>query len=222
VPDNRPTPWIAAAKTLNRLRTRGPREVAALGWERARGWVSSGDALVVFVRDAGGTEAAIPGLTFRIGTTADATRYARDIGTDSAASFGRRLTEATRCFVVDDGARLLHASWVTTAEAWTRELKAYLRPPPGDAYIYESFTRDDARGRGIYPYALKSVTTWAYSTGVRRLWVAVEQHNDASLRAVAKAGFVEAFRLPFARRFGRVSVGAATGPQAHEATGFLS
>ena len=50
------------------------------------------------------------------------------------------------CFVVEDGDRFLHSSWVTTTGAWTREIRAYLCPPQGDAYVYESFTRADARG----------------------------------------------------------------------------
>ena len=164
----------------------------------------------------------LPGLTFRQATAADANRYARDIGTDSANSFSRRLSERTRCFVIDDGRSLLHASWMTTAGAWTREVRAYLVPPPGDGYIYESFTRGEARGRGIYPFALRNLTTWGTSADIARLWVAVEELNTPSIRSVTKAGFVEAFRLPFARRFGRLLIDSPYGPRALEAAGFLS
>ena len=176
----------------------------------------------MFVRDAGPVQANIDGIAFRETTVADAPRYAAEIGTDSASSFEKRLSTRTRCFVVDDGELLLHASWVTTAGAWTREVKSYLVPPPGDAYIYESFTRAEARGRGIYPFALKNIIGWAAGTGVQRLWVAVEEHNAPSTRSVTKAGFTEAFRLPFTRRLGRVHVGAASGPHAGQAAAFLS
>jgi len=223
VPDRRPTPASVASKTLNRLRTRGISEIGALAGSRVKEWFSSGDTLVMFVGHAGAVDPqAVSELTFREATLADAGRYARDIGTDSAASFRKRFSDRTRCFVVDDGTRLLHASWVTRAGAWTREVKAYLVPPPGDAYIYESFTRPDARGRGIYPMALNGLLAWGRNADVARLWVAVEEHNTASIRAVTKAGFVEAFRVPFARRVGRLQIGPPSGPRAHQAAAFLS
>ena len=189
---------------------------------RVAEWVSSSDDLVMFVKHV------VPGglqrddLAFRYAGASDGPRYARDIGTDSAATFSRRLSESTHCFLVEDGTTILHASWVTSAGAWTRELRAYLVPPPGDAYIYESFTRADARGRGVYPFALANIVDWSARSGVKHLWVAVEEHNPPSLRAVAKAGFEEAFRVPFSRRFGRLRIEAATGPRADEATRFLS
>ena len=222
MPDIRPTPALAFSKTLNRLKARGLKEVGALARDRTKGWVASGDVLVMFVRDAEATPTEIQGITFREAGPPDAPRYAAQIGTDSATSFEKRLSARSRCFVVDDGERFLHASWVTTAAAWTREVKAYLVPPPGDAYIYESFTRSEARGRGIYPFALKNIIDWGAHNGVTRLWVAVEEHNVPSIRSVTKAGFAEAFRFPFTRRFGRVRVGPASGPDAGRASAFLS
>lgn len=222
MPDVRPSPFHVIAKTINRVRARGPREVVALGFGRLREWISSSDDLVMFVRDApaGGPERN--DLAFREATSDDCDRYARDIGTDSAATFAERLSTRTRCFLVEDGTKIVHASWVTGAGAWTRELRAYLVPPPGDVYIYESFTRADARGRGVYPYALANILAWAAATGAARVWVAVEEHNPPSLRAVAKAGFEEAFRVPFSRKLGRLRIGTATGPGAGEVVRFLS
>ena len=189
---------------------------------RTKEWFSSSDDLVMFVRIAVSDRPERDDLTFRVASVAEGPRYARDIGTDSAATFARRLSERTHCFIVDDGTTILHASWVTTAGAWTRELRAYLIPPTGDAYVYESFTRADARGRGVYPFALANILAWATSAGIGRVWVAVEEHNPASLRAVTKAGFEEAFRLRFSRRFGRLTIGTASGPLADAAAGFLS
>jgi GNAT superfamily N-acetyltransferase len=222
VPDLRPSPTRAISKTLNRAKTRGLGEVLSLAGSRVKEWFSSSDDLVMFVRDA------VPGapqrddLTFAPAVPADGGRYANDIGTDSAATFAARLSDDTHCFLVSDGETLLHASWVTTAGAWTRELRAYLVPPTGDAYIYESFTRADARGRGVYPFALAHILEWAAAAGIARVWVAVEEHNPPSLRAVAKAGFQEAFRLPFSRKLGRLRIGSATGPQSGAAGAFLS
>ena len=222
MPDTRPSAFTAASKTLNRLKARGPREVASLARGRIQEWRSSGDTLVMFVRGAAPAGPADPTLAFREATEADAVRYARDIGTDSGTSFARRLSARTHCFLVDGETLLLHASWVTTAGAWTREIEAYLVPPPGSAYIYESFTRSEARGRGIYPFALHGISEWASKEGLTEVWVAVEQHNTPSIRSVTKAGFVEAFRLSYTRRWGRVEIDDATGPRAAEARTFLS
>jgi hypothetical protein len=57
---------------------------------------------------------------------------------------------------------------------------------------------------------------------VKRLWVAVEKGNPASLKSVAKAGFQVAFEIPFGRRFGVVWIGTPTGPLADAALPFLS
>lgn len=218
----RPPLLARTASTLNRVRARGPREVLQLGISRLRGWMSSSDELLMFVRDTARAGDDRADLRFREAVPGDGESYARWIGTDSATTFRSRLSDGTKCFVVEDGEAIVHSSWVTTTAAWTRELHAFLTPPAGSAYIYESFTRSEARGRGIYPYALHRIVDWGAGAGLQRLWVAVEADNPASLRAVSKAGFGEAFRLPFARRFGRVRLGDPSGPLAEEARAFLS
>ena len=116
----------------------------------------------------------------------------------------------------------MHASWVTTGAAWTRELGRYIVPPRGDAYVYESFTRDEVRGRGIYPLALRNIAARLGVEGVTRLWVAVEKDNVPSLRSVRKGGFEPAFELPYRRRLGTVRIGSASGPRADVAPSFVS
>lgn len=214
MPDTRPSLLRLPARLATRLKTRGVAEVAQLGIHRIKENVSSADALIVFVRDAGGDAPQRDDLHFRRATAGDAARYAHDIGTDSVSSFTRRLSEETRCYVVETDGRLVHSSWVTLAAAWTRELRAYVTPPAGDAYVYESFTRSDARGRGIYPFALHSIGATLGSEGVGKVWVAVEEDNIPSVRAVTKAGFEEAFRIGYRRRWGRLHMSDPEGPLA--------
>lgn len=166
-------------------------------------------------------ERAAEGLSFRAATEDDAELYAHDIGTDSAATFRARLAEDVRCYIVEGDGKLLHSSWVTTSAAWTREIARYLTPPKGDAYVYESFTRADARGRGIYPFALAGIVTTLDQEGVERVWVGVEATNLASQRAMDKAGFKEGFRVDFGRKLGRLWVGTPVGPQAEIGRSFL-
>lgn len=171
---------------------------------RGRAWIRSDESLLLLSRvpvDDGENDD-----DFREASVSDATRYARDIGTDSAESFSRRLAPDVRCFVIDDGDALVHASWVTTTGAFTREIGRHLCPPPGDAYIYESFTRAETRGRGLYPKALRGIVRWCARNGIARVWVGVEESNEASRRALAKGGFEVVFRLAYGRRLGRLTL----------------
>jgi RimJ/RimL family protein N-acetyltransferase len=206
VPDVRPTLRDLVSKTVARVKARGPREAWSLASARVRETATSEDRLVILVRNCAEEREDNSSLTLRRATSADGEAYARFIGTDSPATFARRLTDNTTCYLVFEAYKILHATWCTTAAAWTRELHAYLAPPNGDAYVYESFTRADARGKGVYPFALRGIVTDLYRSGTKRVWVGVEAHNAPSLRAVAKAGFQEAFSIPFGRRWGRIWV----------------
>jgi hypothetical protein len=206
VPDSRPTPAQVTLKVLTRARSRGPREVLATGVGRLREFISSADEIVILARPAGGELPDRGDLEFVQATGKDGARYARDVGTDSASTFAARLTDTTHCFLVTDENQVLHSSWVTTRSAWTRELGGYLVVPEGDGYVFESFTRADARGRAIYPFALKGICEWAAQEGLKRLWVGVESGNAASLKAVAKARFEPQLTISFRRSVGRLQV----------------
>ena len=208
VSDSRPTPAHVVLKVLTRARARGLREVLGTGVARLREFISSADEIIILARPAGSP----PGpperddLEFVKATREDGARYARDIGTDSASTFAARLSDTTHCFLVIDKGRVLHATWATTRSAWTRELGGYLVVPEGDCYVYESFTRADARGQGIYPFSLRGICAWAARQGLQRVWVGVEAGNAASLRAVGKAGFEPQLTISFRRSVGRLEV----------------
>ena len=196
-------------RTAARISSRGPGEIAQLVRDRATEWVGSEEELIMLVRDAGAATPELrhaPELVLRTAGPSDGELYARAIGTDSAATFRRRLSSTTRCFLVEGGGMLLHASWVTTGAAWTREIRAYVVPPPGDAYVYESFTSPEARGRGVYPFALSGICSWGAAGGVERVWVAVESGNAPSLRAITKAGFRPSYSMRYGRRWGRLTL----------------
>jgi ribosomal protein S18 acetylase RimI-like enzyme len=204
VPDLRPTPLDVGRKTVARVRARGPAELAGLLRARLAENLWSNEQLVVFVRALSESEPppAVGELTFSFAGAADGPSYERDIGTDSRATFAKRLATGTRCFLARRGECIVHASWVTTRAAWTRELRAYFMPPPGDAYIYESYTRPQERGRGVYARALEALAAELGRAGIRRAWIAAEAHNQASLRAITRAGYAEAFRLRYRRTLG--------------------
>ena len=222
MPDTRLPLTLLLSRGANRVKARGPAEVAELLGRRVVEGLFSDDEILMYVRDAGGDFSTRPEWTFRAASTADAVRYAEDIGTDSVRSFQARLSAATRCFVVEKAGRFVHSTWATTASAWMRELRSYIKPPAGDAYIYESYTRPEVRGQGVYPFALTNICATLGRDGVRRAWVAVEGDNPASIRAVTKASFEPAWRFPFGRRVGILRKGQPTGPHAAEALDFIS
>lgn len=167
----------------------------------------------MLVKDVGGQPERADG-DVRPAGPGDALAYARDIGTESPRTFRARLSDATRCWLVTEGSRLIHASWVTSEAAWTRELRRWVSPPEHDVYIYESFTMAAARGRGAYPRALAGIASWATGADIGRLWVAVEKDNAASLRAVAKAGFGVSYEVGYRRRWGRLTIDLPAGEMA--------
>ena len=221
MPDQRPDPAQQLSRLINRTRSRGAGELADLTTGRVQELWNSKNTLILNVLEAQRVERNSAGLRFREAGPDDAVAYARDIGTDSVTTFVTRLSDDVRCFVVEEEGKLLHSSWLTTTAAWAREIARFLCPPGGDAYVYESFTRADARGRGIYPLALAGILSAMAEEGIRRVWVGVEETNLASRRAMEKAGFAEGFRVEFGRRLGRLWVGAPVGPQAEAGRTFL-
>lgn len=216
MPDVRPSLAESLSKSFNRVRARGPIEVWELVSSRVADNLWSDDALIVFSAEAGGTTAPSDGLRLVVATPDDAADFARDIGTDSASTFAARLSPTSHCYLVREGSKILHSSWVTLFAAWTRELRGYVMPPAGDAYVYESFTRPDARGRGVYPFALSGLRAELATGGVARVWVAAEADNAPSIRAIGKAGFEERYRLSYRRRFGTLQL-TDEGAEAHGA-----
>lgn len=222
MPEPTPPPTHSVSRLLNRIRTRGLGEVVQLASNRLRDAISSSDTLLVFSRPAGGAADPPEGLRFRPATPADAARYAEDIGTDSVATFTARLSKDMHCFLVLQDQLIVHSSWVTTSGAWTREIRGFMRPPARSAYVFESFTRPEVRGRGVYPFTLRAICGWAKGEGLERVWVAVEADNPASIRAVTKAGFQEAFRFSYRRSLGRLWIGPPRGEMAQIGTSFVS
>jgi len=223
MPDERPGVVTVTRRVAARVKSRGPKEVLGLATERVRELVLSHDKLIIHERDAGGDAISSPDdLLFKRADASDGPTYARDIGTDSARSFRSRLTGGTECFLVIKHGLVVHATWATSSSAWMRELQRYFCPPPGDVYVYESFTRPEVRGRGVYPLALRFIAKWAGERDVKRLWVGVEHDNPPSLKAVQKAGFAPAFEVSFDRRLGRLTVHPPVGSRAGDCAACLS
>ena len=213
MPELRPGPLTLARRLIARSGTRGPGEVLALTSARVREFIRSHDELTFYVRPAEGGPEDVPekwrDLRLETAGSQHAEAYGEQIGTDSPITFRRRLTPETRCFLVLRETKIVHSSWVTTRGSWVREVRRYFRPPAQDAYVYESFTRAEVRGRGVYPFALVHICKRLAAEGTHRVWVGVESSNQASQRAVAKAGFEPGFRVSYRRLMGLLKLDRA-------------
>lgn len=221
----RPSIRDLASKKRSRLRARGVKEVVEESLRGVRNAVRSQGELVFLQRTADHPAEAVRKTDEPLGlvraTAADALDYERSIGTDSARTFTRRLSTETNCWLVRARGVVLHATWTTTGSAWMSEIGRYFVPPPRSAYIYESFTRSEARGLGLYPYALNGIGKVLAAEAIEDLFVGVESDNAPSLRAITKAGFEPAFTISFQRRFGRVTLDEIAGPVSEVARTYL-
>jgi RimJ/RimL family protein N-acetyltransferase len=111
----------------------------------------------------------------------------------------RRLGDA--CYLVMDGPRCVHYSWVSRRRLYVGELGFSADLPPGDLWVYNAYTSPDYRGHAIFPAVLGAVLEDLPSGGVA--WAGVLDENAASRRALAKAGFIEVLTLERGARFFR-------------------
>lgn len=91
-----------------------------------------------------------------------------------------------RCTIVLSAGRLVHIRWHTDVGAWIPELRATLRPAPGEAYVYDSFTPEDLRGGQVQPAVSCLMMAWGRQQGYRRHHFYVRGNNAPGLRVVAK------------------------------------
>jgi hypothetical protein len=92
------------------------------------------------------------------------------------------------CTVVLSESRLVHLRWMTDTAAWIPELRATIRPRPGEAYVYDAFTPEYARGGHVQPAVSRLMIAWGRQRGYRRHLFYIRGHNASGLRIVAKIG----------------------------------
>jgi GNAT superfamily N-acetyltransferase len=96
----------------------------------------------------------------------------------------------------------VHHSWVTRSDAPVGEVHGRLILGPLEAYVYDCFTAATCRGQGIFPAVLSHVGRLLTAEGVEQVWIAVEDENRSSVKAIGRAGFRPAGEIQY-RRLGR-------------------
>ena len=114
--------------------------------------------------------------------------------------YRERLKRGVLCYTGFWEGEPAHITWVATGGE--REPRTGYRARPGVAYVFDSVTLHEFRGRGIYSGVLERVSRDARSAGIAFAEAVVLDGNEASLRAFRNAGFVPVARLTGLKLFG--------------------
>lgn len=112
----------------------------------------------------------------------------------------RRREQGHVCYAAWLNGVYVHHSWVAWNDAFLAEAHGWLRFAPGEAYIYDCFTSGSCRGLGIFPAVLSEIGRTLASSGIDRIWIAVERENTSSRRAIERAGFLLCCTLSYSRK----------------------
>ena len=121
---------------------------------------------------------------------------------------GEAVPELARCMEVDEahlaarfrrGARAFVARaadgriaawlWVSTGREWAAPLGRWLHLADDECYAWEAGTLPEHRGRGLFTALLLASGRALAAQGMRLQWGGIHDHNLASQRANAAAGF---------------------------------
>jgi ribosomal protein S18 acetylase RimI-like enzyme len=179
--------------------------VALIAGRRLRRRFVADEAHIWLALDLGGARPgrALPdGLVLRRGRDRDlaAVEQLPDAGPVSALR--RQLRAGHQLWIVTTGERVAFACWLQRDTAPVFAARGgTLRLPPGVCCLEDSATAPDFRGRGIAPAAWSSLATAAERDGYTTVITKVEVDNQASIRALEKAGFSEIAHMRLARRW---------------------
>jgi GNAT superfamily N-acetyltransferase len=104
-----------------------------------------------------------------------------------------RFARGCRCFALHLEGEVAGYGWLSAGPEWMGELSAEIRPPPGEAYLWNCVTLPGHRRRGFFRALLVGVLQAAAREGTRRLWLG--SVDGLGENAVAAAGFVPVLRL---------------------------
>jgi GNAT superfamily N-acetyltransferase len=98
-----------------------------------------------------------------------------------------RLGRGCRAFAGFLKGEVVAFGWLSTREEWIGELGLEIRPPAGEAYVWNCFTVPEHRHHGYFRALLEQVVTVARDEGLRRLWIGAVDGGAES--AVTGIGF---------------------------------
>jgi ribosomal protein S18 acetylase RimI-like enzyme len=194
-----------ASRAVRALRVRGPLGVAVIAARRLRRIFFADEAHIWLALRLAAERPRrdLPdGMVLRRGQDADLALVEQLPDAAAAAVLRRELRPGHELWIVPAGGRVAFACWLHLEEAPVFAAPGgILGLPPGVCCLEDSATSPAFRGRGIAPAAWASLATVAEAGGYSAMITKVEVDNQASARALEKAGFFEIGRMDFVRRW---------------------
>jgi GNAT superfamily N-acetyltransferase len=82
-----------------------------------------------------------------------------------------RLARGCRCFGAWLDGRLAGYGWLSTGREWIGELELEIQPDAGEGYVWNCFTLEPQRRRGVLRSLVAGIRTQAQNEGLTRLWI---------------------------------------------------
>jgi len=110
-------------------------------------------------------------------------------------TYDARLARGDRCWVARQDGRVVSSRWVTLGPAAVDSTGVRCTLPAGYAYVHDSFTSADVRGRRVGPSAATRLAEALAAEGCRMLVAFVEAGNHWAVRNAENSGYAEAGSL---------------------------
>ena len=114
---------------------------------------------------------------------------------EPAGLVGARLDDGDEMFGWVYRDQIVSFSWVTRHDRYVGPVR--LADIPGRVFPYNAFTRDEHRGRGLYPAALLAIRSALGREGATQFVSDIHERNAQSAKGCEKAGFVPVARVAF-------------------------
>jgi SAM-dependent methyltransferase len=108
-------------------------------------------------------------------------------GEEISREIGRRFARGDRCLAIRaaDGT-ILHTRWLTANPTHIPEIDRYVVPQIGQLYMFDGYTRAEARRRGVDSAMRLFIFRLARDEGMRQVLSYVHSENPAGLKAAQK------------------------------------
>jgi len=148
-------------------------------WRREKFGIYAADVKSIIA--SGGT---VPELEIKTATSDDLQRWRKDDRLWAIELWWNQLYAVKQAYLGYLDGDPVHISWVF----YPTDRNKYFPLEPAEAMIGPCLTYPWARGRGIYPAAIRRITSELAAQGINRVYMVVEENNVASIKGVMKAG----------------------------------
>jgi hypothetical protein len=142
-----------------------------------------------------------PGVDVEFGALGpgQAELYRRFRPSTSSAELSRRFARGDRCYVALRRGEIVDACWAASGRVEVPYLHRSLELGPGDLYFFDSYTRPEYRGRGLYMARNAFTAAECGREGFTRLVALVAAEKYAVWQILTRSGLMTSGRYDFVR-----------------------